>query len=89
MIRIQHLNYHSACVDLGLARGDRKWIDCTEKVSVLNLPKSLQVMFCNILINFSPQSLLLLLDRFSEIMAEDFISIREKTPNNTEEEAQS
>ena len=33
---IQHPTYHSACVALGLARGDRQWIDFIEEASVLH-----------------------------------------------------
>ena len=86
---IQHPTYHSACVALGLARGDQQWIDFMEEACALHFPKALRIMFCNILINCSPQLPSSLLARFGDAMAEDFLYTRINTPNVTEEEAQS
>lgn len=60
-----------------------------EEVSVLHLSKALRIMFWNILINCYPQLPLLLLVRFSDVMAEDFLYRSKNTPNLIEEEAQS
>ena len=89
MNSIQYPTYHSACVALGLSRGNQQWIDCMEEASALHFPKALRIMFCNILINCSPLLPSSLLARFGDAMAEDFLHKRINTPNVTEEEAQS
>ena len=84
---INHEDFKSACICLGLCEDDSQWIDCLNKAKEIALARTIRKLFYNILTSCEPASPADIYEQFKDDMSDDFLRIRSRALNLSEDEA--
>ena len=84
---INHEDFKSACISLGLCEDDSEWINCMNEAKEIAHPWAIRKLFCSILINCEPASPAAIYEQFKDDMSEDFLRKRRQALNLSDDEA--
>ena len=52
---VEHPTFRASCLAINLIEDDLLWHDCLQKATHIAMPSVIRILFCNKLVQFSPE----------------------------------